>query len=413
MIIIHTMTDTLRRALERPLNNAARAMPVVVVTGARQTGKSTLVRDLASAGDRLYLTLDDLDVLDQAKRAPDDLVARGRRMTLDEIQRAPDLMLAVKRAVDEHRQNGQYFLTGSANILLMRTVAETLAGRASYLTLWPMTRREQLGLGRTGIWEELLQAEDADWPEVVASHDAPREDWTKLATRGGYPTPALHLDSSEARGTWFTGYTKTYLERDLQDISSLTALPDVRRLMRAASLRLGQLVNQTELGRDVALPQSTVHRYLNLLELSYQLVRIPAYSVNRTKRLIKTPKLYWADTGLAMHLSGAEKPSGPHLENIVLMDLLAWREGRTEPAEVLYWRTASGEEVDFVIETGGRLLPVEIKTTTNPRQSDARHLRTFRDEYGRRSRNALLLHAGDRIEWLAPGILAAPWWRVI
>ena len=128
-------------------------MPVVVVTGARQTGKSTLVRDLSSVGDRLYLTLDDLDVLDQAKRAPDDLVLRARRMTLDEIQRAPDLMLAVKRAVDERKQKGRFLLTGSANLLLMKAVSESLAGRVSYLTLWPMTRREQLGLGRADVWD--------------------------------------------------------------------------------------------------------------------------------------------------------------------------------------------------------------------------------------------------------------------
>jgi uncharacterized protein len=127
--------------------------------------------------------------------------------------------------------------------------------------------------------------------------------------------------------------------------------------MRAAALRLGQLINQTKLGRDVAIPQPTVHRYLNLLELSYQLVRVPAYAVNRTKRLIKTPKLYWADTGLALHLGGAE-PGGAHLENLVLTDLLAWRETRTTPPEILYWRTASGEEVDFVIELGNRVLRV-------------------------------------------------------
>jgi len=388
-------------------------MPVVIVTGARQTGKSTLVRDLAPGGDRLYLTLDDLDVLDQAKRDPDDLVARARKITLDEIQRAPDLMLAIKRAVDAQRQKGRFFLTGSANILLMRTVSETLAGRASYLTLWPMTRREQLGSGRAGMWDELLAAEDDDWLDVLESSDAPREDWTSLAMRGGYPTPALDLDTADARGRWFSGYTQTYLERDLQDISSVTALPDLRRLMRAACLRLGQLVNQTELGRDVALPQATIHRYLNLLELSYQLVRVPAYAVNRTKRLIKTPKLYWADCGLALHLAGTTDFAGAHFENIILMDLLAWREGRAERPEILYWRTASGEEVDFVIEIGNKLVPIEIKTTNRPRQADARHLRTFRDEYGRRSRTALLLHTGDRIEWLAPGILAAPWWRVI
>jgi hypothetical protein len=137
--------------------------------------------------------------------------------------------------------------------------------------------------------------------------------------------------------------------------------------MRAACLRLGQLVNQAELGRDVALPQPTVHRYLNLLEMSYQIVRVPAYSVNRTRRLIKTPKIYWCDTGLAMHLSGLEKPAGAHLENLVLMDLLSWREGRTPATEVLYWRTASGEEVDFVVEAGDDLLPVEVKATARPR----------------------------------------------
>ena len=413
MIIIQVMNDqVLPRSLQSPLRKAAHTMPVVVITGARQTGKSTLVRDLA-AHDRVYLTLDDFDVLDQAEHAPEELVGRGKKITLDEIQRAPDLMLAVKRAVDQRRQHGRFFLTGSANILLMRRVAETLAGRASYLTLWPMTRREQLGLGRAGIWDELLHAEDDAWLDVVTAEDAPREDWTHLARRGGYPTPALHLHSAGARETWFAGYTRTYLERDLQEISSITALPDLRRLMRAAALRLGQLINQTELGRDVAIPQPTVHRYLNLLELSYQLVRVPAYSVNRTKRLIKTPKLYWADTGLALYLGGADAPAGVHLENLVLTDLLAWRETRTAPAEILYWRTASGEEVDFVIETGGRVLPIEVKATARPRQADARHLRSFLGEYGKRSRNALLLHTGDRVEWLAPRILAAPWWRVL
>src|SRR5439155_11172129 len=151
-------------------------MPVVVVTGARQTGKTTLVREQAPSGERLYLTLDDLDVLGQAQAAPDDLVARAPRITLDEVQREPDILLAVKRAVDRRRRPGRFLLTGSANLLLMRRVSETLAGRASYLTLWPMTRREQLGLGREGIWQELLDARDAEWPELIRAQDAPQQD---------------------------------------------------------------------------------------------------------------------------------------------------------------------------------------------------------------------------------------------
>ncbi len=412
MIIIHDV-DTAPRLAAGALLETLRAMPVTIVTGARQTGKTTLVHTLAPLETRAYLTLDDMDVLDQARRAPDDLVARANHLTIDEVQRAPDLLVAIKRAVDRKRGRGRFILTGSANLLLMRTVSETLAGRAGYLTLWPMTRREQLGLGRAGIWTELLAATDDEWRDLVAAERVTREDWRLLARRGGYPTPALELESPADRATWFAGYTRTYLERDLADLSAISSLPDFRRLMRAVCLRVGQLMNQTELGRDVALPQPTVHRWLNLLETSYQLVRLPGYSVNRTKRLIKAPKLYWADTGLALHLAGQAEPAGAHLENVVLADLLAWRDGQLDPPSLGYWRTATGEEVDFVIEAGNRLLPIEVKATTKPRVQDARHLQSFREEYGNRSRAGLLLHAGDKIEWLAPKILAVPWWRVL
>lgn len=206
---------------------------------------------------------------------------------------------------------------------------------------------------------------------------------------------------------------RTYLERDLQSLAAISALPDFRRLMRAASLRLGQLVHQTDLGRDVSLPQATVHRWLNLLETSYVLVRLPAYAVNRTKRLIKAPKLYWSDTGLALHLAETGDPAGAHLENLVLCDLLAWRDARLERAEIGYWRTASGEEVDLVIEAGGRLLPIEVKAGTRPRLADCAHLRSFRREYGKKARAGLLLHTGSTLEWLAPDVLAVPWWTVL
>ena len=234
-----------------------------------------------------------------------------------------------------------------------------------------------------------------------------------LARHGGFPTPALALSQAAERRIWFDGYVRTYLERDLQDLASISALPDFRRLMRATCLRLGQLVNQTELGRDVALPQPTVHRWLNLLETSYLLVRLPAYAVNRTKRLIKAPKVYWGDIGVALHLAGVEEPGGAHFENLVLQDLLAWRDARIEHAELAYWRTSIGEEVDFVIETGGKLLPIEIKATARPRLADIAHLRTFRAEYGKKARAGLLLHTGSTLEWLADDVLAAPWWRVL
>jgi uncharacterized protein len=314
---------------------------------------------------------------------------------------------------DRNRKPGRFLLTGSANLLLMRQISELLAGRASYLTLHPMTRREQRGEGRGGRWEELCAARDEDWPDLLAAADAEAEDWRALARRGGFPTPSLKLETARERAIWFDGYVRTYLERDLQDLAGISALPDFRRLMRAASLRMGQLVNQSELGRDVSLAQATVHRWLNLLETSYLLVRLPAYAVNRTKRLIKAPRLYWGDTGLALHLAELDEPTGAHLENVVLGDLLAWRDARLDRAEIGYWRTASGEEVDFVIEVRGRLLPIEVKSGARPRLADAANLRSFRAEYGRKARAGLLLHTGSTLEWLAPDVLAAPWWRVL
>ena len=387
-------------------------MPAVVVTGARQTGKSTLVQEL-TPGTRRFFTLDDLEALDVARRDPAALLGGNQPVTIDEVQREPDLLHAVKRAIDERRQPGRFLLTGSANLLLMRQVSESLAGRASYLTLWPMTRREQSGLGSGGLWEELLEGRDEDWLDTLASQANLPEDWRMLARRGGFPSPAIHLESNRDRAVWFDGYVRTYLERDLQSLSSISALPDFRRLMRAACLRMGQLVNQAELGRDVALPQPTVHRYLNLLETSYLLVRLPAYAVNRTKRLIKSPKIYWSDTGVALHLTQEEEPQGAHLENLVLHDLLTWRDTRLDRAEIFYWRTTIGEEVDFVIESGDRLLPIEVKSTTRPRLRDTVNLRTFRAEYRDKARAGLLLHTGNMLDWIAPDVLAVPWWKVI
>ncbi len=411
MIIIHAM-NRLHRAAEAALLERLDTMPVVVVTGARQTGKSTLVSDLVP-GKRSFFSLDDLDVAEAARQEPERILGGRDPVTVDEIQREPGLLRAMKRSVDRQRKAGRFLVTGSANLLMMRQVSESMAGRASYLNLWPMTRREQAGAGRAGRWEELIAAPDSEWLEILSTAREEAEDWRGLAERGGYPTPALELKTARERSIWFDGYVRTYLERDLQDLSPISSLPDFRRLMRVASLRIGQLLNQSEVARDVAIPQPTVHRWLNLLEVSYLIIRLPAYAVNRTKRLIKSPKLYWADVGLALHLSGGAEPSGPHLENLVLQDLLVWRDARLERADLHYWRTANGEEVDFVIENRDQLIPIEIKAGPRPRLSDTSNLHIFRREYGSSSRAALLLHTGSTLAWLTPDILATPWWCVL
>src|SRR5689334_6984403 len=213
MIIIHTVNGSLERALATPLRMALRSAPVVVVTGARQTGKSTLVQDVGGARRR-YLSLDDLALLEQARTEPDSLVQQPGLLTIDEVQRAPELLRSIKRAVDQGRTRGRFLLTGSANLLLMQQVSETLAGRAVYLTLWPMTHREAAGQGRAGSWSTLLQTRPADWIEALGT--AERAEWQPLARRGGYPVPAVLLRRTDERALWFAGYARTYLERDLQ-----------------------------------------------------------------------------------------------------------------------------------------------------------------------------------------------------
>lgn len=396
------------------LRKALAVSPVVILMGARQTGKSTLVQHEPLLADHLHLTLDDPGVREQARLAPEDLLRSAPRLVLEELEREPGLLLAVKRIVDADRprQCGRFVLTGSANLLRMRRVSESLAGRATYVNLWPLTRRERLDRGEPGIWSALLSSPAREWAALMEGKEEVSVDWRESVRESGYPIPALELPDEKARALWFDGYVRTYLERDLPMLSAVGDLVEFRRLMRAASQHLGGLVNQAEIARDTRIPRATVQRHLNLLEASFQTFRLPAYSVNRTKRLIKGPKLYWSDPALALWLSGADHLTGAHLENLVLVDLLVWREGRTPAPEVLYWRTTTDREVDFVIESGNRLLAIEVKAAA-PRYADTTGLRLFREEYGDRFAGGLLLHGGDEVRQMSEGILAVPWWRIL
>ena len=303
---------------------------------------------------------------------------------------------------DEPAGAGQQFTLGDLTIVDPWVRSTTTDVTAAYMTI-----------KSKGAADTLVSA-SSPIAGMVQLHEVITEGATsKMQEKpGGFPVPALLLRTAADRAVWFEGYVRTYLERDLLALSSVSSLPDFRRLMRAVCLELGQVANQTDLARRVGIPQPTVHRWLNLLEVSYLLVRLPAFALRRTKRLIRRPKLYLGDVGLALHLAGAGEPSGAHLENLVLVDLLCWRDARAERAEIAYWRTASGQEVDLVVEAEGRLLPIEVKATARPRLSDAAGLRAFRADYGDACRAGLLLHTGSTLDWLVPGVLAAPWWAV-
>ncbi|MBM3789522.1 MAG: ATP-binding protein [Acidobacteria bacterium] len=408
--------DFIPRFCGRTIERVLTQFPVVVLTGARQTGKSTLVQHLPSAGSRLYRTLDDFVTLARAQEQPEALLEEAPRMTIDEVQRTPDLLRSIKRAVDRDRRKGRFLLTGSANLLLMHKVSESLAGRALYLHLMTMTEREKRGLCDPGIWGRLVQASSVK--ELRRSlEDVPPNParWPDLALAGGFP-PAVLAVSADERLRWLEAYTRTYLERDLQEISSIGALLDFRRFMGLASLRIGRIVNQSELGRDACLSQPTVHRYLNLLETSHQVFRLPAFAASRSQRLIKSPKMYWGDSGMAAFLCGIHAPEdvygsregGAMLENLILTQILAWREVEVPRPGICYWRTATGAEVDFVIEHRNGLLPIEVKTASRPRPQLAKGLELFLDEQRDRARVGLLLYDGHEIFPLTGRVVAAP-----
>jgi hypothetical protein len=405
----------LHRAAERHLDAVLGVQPVAVIMGARQAGKSTLVRNSPALRNHLYLTLDSVEIRAQALEDPEALAGRAQLLILDEVQRAPDLLLAIKAAVDaESRRPGRFVLTGSANLLAMKRVKETLAGRASYVTLWPLTRRERLGLGTAGCWSELVDARVAEWPDIIEAQAAPQEDWRDLVRHCGYPPVVSGALDPAQQADWLQGYLDAYVERDVAELSQISRPLDLLRLMRAAAAHVGQVEHQVTWARTTSLPTSTLSRWIDLLEISYQLIRVPAFSVNRTKRLARSPKVFWSDTAMALHLAGLAEPTGHHLENLVLNDLLPWAWSRSPRPGVMHWRTTTQDEVDFVVELpAGGLLPIEVKAAAQPGWGDVAGLRTFLAEYEDLVLGGLVLHGGTSTYRLGPKLVAAPWWKVL
>jgi predicted AAA+ superfamily ATPase len=402
------------RWFRRNLQSALRVLPVTVLTGARQTGKTTLTR--AVEPTRTYFTLDDLGVLDQAERNPDSLLA-ARPVILDEVQRAPEFLLAVKRAVDTRRRAGDFILTGSANLLLMKHVADTLAGRAIYLDLRPFcpTEWQQRKDALTPL--ERLFAPDFDWREWPDEAG----DWPRWLLRGGFP-PALEIASEADRGLWFASYVQTYLERDLRQLTAVSNLPDFQRLMMLSAHRTGKLLNQADLARDAALSHPTAHRYLNLLETGCLVTRIRPMATNPSTALVKAPKLFWTDCGLAAWLAGIKSPAdvatrmdaGFWLEQTLFQTLETWRALDPQRRTLHFWRDRAGHEVDFILEEAGKLVALEIKAGSQVTTSDTSGIRAFRDDLRRKASlvRGVVLHGG-KARPLEAGIVALPWgWLV-
>jgi predicted AAA+ superfamily ATPase len=372
-----TATAYLARELSRPAAQALKALPVLVVTGLRQAGKTTFLRNDPAFRGRRYLSLDDFATLEAARREPEALLAGDEPLILDEVQRCPELLVAVKRAVDRRRLPGRFVLSGSANLDLMAGVSESLAGRAVSLVLHPFTRREAGRAADPPFLVRLLETGSLPRP---AAFQPVRDD---EVLGGGLP-PVV-LGERSARGLWFLGYEQTYLERDVRNLAQVGDLVAFRSLLRLASLRTAQLLNQSELARDAKLPVSTVSRHLGLLETSFVVTRLTPHLRNRSTRLVKSPKLFVSDSGLAAHLTDVsglgpaddEPLRGALYETFAHQNLAGLLSDHLERAELCFWNVQGRHEVDFVVVHRRRTVAIEVKAATRFGDSDLSGLRAF------------------------------------
>ena len=412
----------LRRNVLPRAEEALSDTPVVLLQGARQTGKTTLARMLSEDGvlRHRYLTLDDAVVLSAARENPPGFIAGlGGPVVLDEVQFAPELFPAIKASVDADRTPGRFLLTGSANVLVLPRLSESLAGRMELLSLWPFSQGELEGRVECFI-DDLFS--EGEWKGAPRSSSAGVDSIWERTIRGGYPE-VLTRTSARRRNAWFGSYITTILQRDVRELANIDGLSSLPRLLALLAARTGCLLNYSELSRSLSIPQTSLKRYLALLEATFLVRLLPPWSNNLGKRLVKSPKIYLLDTGLACSLIGLagardippSTAAGGLLENFVVMELTkqaTWSE--TAPS-LFHYRTLPGNEVDVLLEApSGAVVGVEVKTRASVSNSDFKGLRSLQAVVGERFVRGVVLYGGTEVVPFGPGLYAVPhaalWW---
>jgi predicted AAA+ superfamily ATPase len=385
------------RHSDKAVREALADTRVVLVNGARQCGKSTLVKQIASEREAEWRDLDTALVRQGAMNDPDGFVDFPGMMVIDEVQRVPDLLLAIKAQVDADPRPGRYLLTGSSRILGLRALPDTLVGRMETIELWPFSQGEIDGTPDGFV--DAIFAQGADLRHTSAGS---RADYAERVVRGGYPE-AVARSTTRRRQHFLDSYVGDLIARDVSRLAEIERITEMRALIRVLATRSGQLLVRETLGKGLGLSASTTHRYLSLLEEVFLIKRVPAWSRNLSNRAVSTPKLAFVDSGIAANLLGVDargliRPNtvfGPLLEGFVLMELarqLTWAEERVE---LFHYRTKDKVEVDAVLENRrGQVVGIEVKASSTVRPDDFRGLRHLADRLGDDFVAGVVLHTG-------------------
>ena len=402
------------------LADALSDTPVVLINGARQSGKSTLVQMLATPAEtpRRYLTLDDAAVLNAAKSDPAGFIngLRGT-VTLDEVQRVPELFLAIKAAVDRQRTPGQFLLTGSADVLLLPGIADSLAGRMEVLSLWPLSSAELADSAALNRADALFQG---DWSKLTVP-PCERDELIARLLAGGFPD-AVARTSQRRREAWFDAYIQAVLQRDVRDLANIEQLTAIPNLLHLLATRSATLLNFAELSRTAAIAQSTLKRYFALLEMLFLVVRVPSWERNPGKRLVKAPKVFLPDSGLLNHLMAATPESltakpglpGRVIETFVLSELLKHVAFSGLRLTLWHYRTQTNIEVDFILENRlGQITGIEVKASATVDGKDFKGLRHLQETKPAIFQRGIVLYAGREVVPFGEKLWAVPlsvWW---
>ncbi len=397
----------IKRAIAQEIEEYLKYFPVLLISGARQVGKSTLALHLKIDN---YITLDDINIFEMAKNDPKSFIENLPKPTIiDEIQRLPNLLVIIKEYIDKNRVNGQFVLTGSANLKGFKDISDSLAGRIGIVELYPLSLKEK-NSNRTN----LIDAISGDLNSLVLKKQT-NEKIIDNIINGGYPE-ITKIESNKGKYLWFSSYIRTYIESDAKELANIRNMDKFIKMYRLCMLRSGNIFNKSELQNETGLDNKTFDSYFGVLEHTYQLQKLQPYFNNQLKRLTKTPKIFALDTGILCHLLQITSKDeyersyfkGSILETFIYSEFIKANTYANQKANIYYYRTTDKKEIDFILEFSNKIIAIEIKSSKNISKDDFKHIYQLKEELKKNFEKGIVFYGGDTVLKIDDDMYALP-----